>query len=244
LDEVSRFIVGKRDVLRMLLVALLSEGHVLLEGPPGTGKTLLAKTFAQVLGGTFKRVQMTPDLLPADIIGTTFYSMGKGEWGLKRGPIFANIFLVDELNRAPSKTQEALLEATQERQVTIEGQTLELPKPFLVLATQLPYGSEGTYPLTEVQIDRFAFQVGVNYPDSKEEIEIISRIDELEKPVVQSVMKPEDVDRIVEEVKKVYVSEQVKTYIVEIINGLRSMEEILTGLSLRASIWLYKGVEL
>lgn len=240
LSEVSRFVVGKLDLLKHLLIAILSEGHILLEGPTGTGKTHIARTFAQTIGGTFKRIQMTPDLLPADIIGTTVYNISKGVWDLKQGPIFANIVLIDELNRATPKTQAALIEAMQERQVTIEGQTIPLPTPFLILATQLPYG-EGTYPLSEVQIDRFAYRVDVKYPEFNEEIEIISKIDLFEKPSVNTVVNPRDIMDMVEKVRGIYVSDRVKKYIVEIVNKIRSMKEIRIGPGPRASIWLYKG---
>lgn len=240
LSEVSRFVVGKLDLLKHLLIAILSEGHILLEGPTGTGKTHIARTFAQTIGGTFKRIQMTPDLLPADIIGTTVYNISKGVWDLKQGPIFANIVLIDELNRATPKTQAALIEAMQERQVTIEGQTIPLPTPFLILATQLPYG-EGTYPLSDVQIDRFAYRVDVRYPEFNEEIEIISKIDLFEKPSVNTVVNPRDIMDMVEKVRGIYVSDRVKKYIVEIVNKIRSMKEIRIGPGPRASIWLYKG---
>ncbi|MBS7638647.1 MoxR family ATPase [Candidatus Bathyarchaeota archaeon] len=241
LEEVSRLIIGKGDVLKMLWVALLSEGHVLLEGPPGVGKTLIARSFAQAIGGAFKRMQMTPDLLPADLIGTTYYRISEGVWDLKYGPIFANVVLADELNRATPKTQAALIEAMQEYQVTIEGKTLPLPKPFIVLATQLPYGSEGTYPLTEVFIDRFAYKIEVEYPTLGEELEIITRIDELERPTITQVATPEEIQAQVEEVRKIHVSEAVKRYIVDLVDSIRSMEEVRLGPSPRASIWLYKG---
>jgi MoxR-like ATPase len=241
LEEASRPIVGKRDVMRMLLVALLSEGHALLEGPPGVAKTLIARSFAQAIGGTFRRIQMTPDLLPADLTGTTYYRLSEGVWDMKYGPIFANVLLADELNRATPKTQAALLEAMQESQVTIEGKTLPLPRPFLVLATQLPYGSEGTYPLTEVFIDRFAYRIEVGYPSPGEEVEIISRIDEIEGLGITPATSPEEVQGIVEEVRKVHVSEAVKRYVVNLVGSIRAMEEVRIGPSPRASIWLYKG---
>ncbi|MEM2688088.1 MAG: AAA family ATPase, partial [Thermoproteota archaeon] len=157
LTELQKYIVGKQEVIEMLLTALFSEGHVLLEGPPGTAKTLMAKTFAQAIGAKFARIQMTPDTLPADILGTMVYSMRDSAFQLKKGPIFSNIILVDELNRAPPKTQAAFIEVMQELQVTIEGNTFPVEKPFMIIATQMPYGSPGTYPLTEVQTDRFAF---------------------------------------------------------------------------------------
>lgn len=241
LKEISRFVVGKAEIVKLMMVAMLSEGHILLEGPPGTGKTLLAKTFATSIGGSFKRVQMTPDLLPADIIGTTFYDMKKAEWRLKKGPIFTNVLLVDELNRASPKTQSALLEAMQERQVTLEGQTLTLPRPFLVLATQVPYGGEGTYPLTDVQMDRFAYRTLTNYPDPSEEKVIISKADFIDEFQVNQVTTPETVASLIEEVKKVHVSDRVKDYIINLVNKIRNMDEVYLGPSPRASIWLMKG---
>jgi len=241
ISEVSKVVVGKSDVLQMLAVATLSEGHVLLEGLPGAGKTIIAKAFAKAIGGEFKRIQMTPDLLPSDIVGCSVYNLHKGSWEIRKGPIFANVVLVDELNRAPPRTQAALLEAMQERQVTIEGISMPLPRPFLVLATQVPTGAEGTYPLTDVQLDRFAYRIEVNYPSMDEEIEVLDRIDAIDEMEISNVASPEVLASVIDEVKKVKVSNAIKKYIVNLVDRLRSYEEIRWGPSPRASIWLYKG---
>lgn len=241
ISEVSRFIVGKKDVIEMMLVALLSEGHILLEGPPGTAKTLMAKTFAQAIGAKFSRIQMTPDTLPADILGTMVYNVRDATFYLRKGPIFANLVLIDELNRAPPKTQAAFLEVMQERQVTIEGTAYPLESPFLVLATQMPYGAAGTYPLTEVQRDRFAYNVRVTYASPDEELEILTRIDEIERGVVAQVASRSEVLGAIEETRNIYVSEAVRRYIVDLVAGLRSNHALVEGPSARASIWLMKA---
>lgn len=241
LAEVNRFIVGKKDVIEMLLVALISEGHILLEGPTGTAKTLMAKTFAQVIGAKFSRIQMTPDTLPADILGSVVYDVRRGEFNVRKGPIFANIVLIDELNRAPPKTQTAFLEVMQERQVTIEGVSYPVERPFLVLATQIPYGSPGTYPLTEVQIDRFAYKVRVSHPSPEEEVEILERVDFIESEGVRQVMSTKDVLRLIDEARKVHVSRAIKHYIVDLVTNLRRNNVLSEGPSTRASIWLMKA---
>ena len=241
LDSASEIIIGKKDVLEAIMVAILSEGHILLEGVPGVGKTLIAKTIAQLIGGEFKRIQMTPDLLPADIIGTNIYNPQAATFTLKKGPIFANIILTDELNRASPKTQSALIEAMQEKQVTIEGQTLPLPTPFLVIATQTPYEVAGTYPLSEVQIDRFALKIEVTYPNQQEEIEIITKIDHIERAEIQPVTTPQQVAQLIEETRRIYVAENLKQYIVNIVNNIRKNPYVKMGPSPRASIWLMKG---
>ena len=241
LENASKIVIGKKDVLEAMLIAILSEGHILLEGVPGVGKTLIAKTIAQLIGGEFKRIQMTPDLLPADILGTYIYNQQTSKFTLKKGPIFANIVLTDELNRASPKTQSALIEAMQEKQVTIEGQTLPLPTPFLVIATQTPYEIAGTYPLSEVQVDRFALKITVTYPNPQEEIEIISKINHIEKAEIQPVTTPQQIAKLIEQTKKIHVAENLKQYIINIINNIRSNPYVKMGPSPRASIWLMKG---
>jgi MoxR-like ATPase len=240
-SEVSRFIVGKKDAIEMMLVALLSEGHILLEGPPGTAKTLMAKTFAQAIGAKFSRIQMTPDTLPADILGTMVYNVRDSSFYLRRGPIFANLVLIDELNRAPPKTQAAFLEVMQERQVTIEGTPYPVESPFLVLATQMPYGAAGTYPLTEVQRDRFAYNVRVRHAPPEEEMEILARIDEIESGMVTQVADRGEVLKAIEAARGIYVSDAVRKYIVDLVAGLRGNDALVEGPSARASIWLMKA---
>jgi MoxR-like ATPase len=241
ISEVQRFIVGKKEVIKMMLVALISEGHILLEGPPGTAKTLMAKTFAQATGLDFARIQMTPDTLPADILGTVVYDVRSGDFHVRRGPIFANIVLVDELNRAPPKTQAAFLEVMQERQVTIEGVSHPVDRPFLVLATQIPYGSPGTYPLSEVQVDRFAYKVRVSHATPEEEVKILEMADLIEAGQVRQVAGKKQVLELVEEARKVYISAPVRQYIVDLVTGLRKNHALLEGPSTRASIWMMKA---
>jgi MoxR-like ATPase len=241
ISEVQRFIVGKKEVVKMMLIALISEGHILFEGPPGTAKTLMAKTFAQATGLDFARIQMTPDTLPADILGTVIYDVRSGDFHVRRGPIFANIVLVDELNRATPKTQAAFLEVMQERQVTIEGVSHPVDRPFLVLATQIPYGSPGTYPLSEVQVDRFAYKVRVSHATPEEEVKILEMADLIEAGQVRQVAGKKQVLELVEEARKVYVSAPVRQYIVDLVTGLRKNHALLEGPSARASIWMMKA---
>jgi MoxR-like ATPase len=240
LGEVSKVVVGKDDIKEVLLIALLSEGHVLIEGLTGTAKTLIARTFAQVIGGKFKRIQFTPDMLPADVTGFYMYTPS-GESKFIPGPVFANMVLTDELNRTTPRTQAALLEAMQERQVTIEGITHSLPKPFMVIGSQLPYGSEGTYPLTEVQVDRFMFRAWSGYPTKEEEDQVIEKIDYIEEPDIKVVATLEEVLLLQQAVKKVHVSEEIRKYIISLVDYARQDPDVLTAPSTRATISLYKG---
>ncbi len=219
--ELSRVIVGQRHLVESLLIGLLADGHILLEGVPGLAKTLAISTLSKSIDGHFARVQFTPDLLPADLIGTLIYSQKREEFEVKKGPIFANFVLADEINRAPAKVQSALLEAMQERQVTIGDSTYKLPAPFLVLATQNPIEQEGTYPLPEAQVDRFMLKVVLDYPKKEEEKLIVRQNVRGAFPEVRPVVKPEDVIRARNLVREVYLDEKIEQYIVDIVYATR-----------------------
>ncbi len=238
LSEVSTVIVGKRATLEFVLTAFLANGHILFEDFPGLAKTLMSKLFAQALGCRFRRIQFTPDLLPADITGTYVLDRRDGQFKLRHGPIFANILLADEINRAPPKTQSALLEAMQERQVTIEGDTYPLERPFIVIATQNPIEYEGTYPLPEAQIDRFMMRLSVGYPTKEEEVQILTRRVEFQTDDyrVDPVMNPEiflEAQRVTEQV---HVDDSIKEYAVEIVQKTRTHSLIGLGSSPRGSL--------
>ncbi len=219
--ELARVIVGQRHLVESLLIGLLADGHILLEGVPGLAKTLAISTLSKSIDGHFARVQFTPDLLPADLIGTLIYSQKREEFEVKKGPIFANFVLADEINRAPAKVQSALLEAMQERQVTIGENTYKLPAPFLVLATQNPIEQEGTYPLPEAQVDRFMLKVVLDYPKKEEEKLIVRQNVRGAFPEVKAVVKPEDVIRARDLVREVYLDEKIEQYIVDIVFATR-----------------------
>jgi len=221
LREIGKVIVGQRYLIERLLIALLADGHILIEGVPGLAKTLAVKTLAAALAVKFQRIQFTPDLLPADLIGTLVYSPKDGQFTTKKGPIFSNIILADEINRAPSKVQSALLEAMQERQVTIGENTFKLDEPFLVLATQNPIEQEGTYPLPEAQVDRFLLKLKVTYPTKKEEREILEKVALMEREKVHPILTPAKIARLREVMKGIYVDEKIKDYILEIIFATR-----------------------
>jgi len=243
-SEASKAVVGQEEAFTQILIALFSGGHVLLEGVPGTAKTLMAKTLAALTGVEFKRVQFTPDLMPSDVIGTQVFEMGTGQFRLRKGPVFTNILLGDEINRAPAKTQSALLEAMEERQVTIEGERLPLPEPFFVMATQNPVEYEGTYPLPEAQLDRFLFKVIVDYAPQEVEIEVLRRYHagfdahRLETVGLRPVMNPEILAQCRAEIRQVQVDDGILKYVTDIAQASRKSLDLILGGSPRASISL------
>ena len=242
LNEISTVIVGKRQVLEMVLSAVLANGHILFEDFPGTAKTLMAKLFAQGLGCAFRRVQFTPDLLPADITGTYVYNQKTGDFELRKGPIFTNILLADEINRSPPKTQAALLEAMQERQVTLDGRSQVIPSPFLVLATENPIEFEGVYQLPEAQLDRFIMRIGVGYPEKGEELQILKgrmarKQDEF---VIEPVASPETILELQAAVEGVHVDDDVLSYMVDIVRETRHHAQVEVGVSPRGTLALLK----
>jgi len=246
MKEIGRVVVGQRYMIERLLVGLLADGHVLLEGVPGLAKTLTVSTLSDAIGTDFQRIQFTPDLLPADLLGTLVYNQEKGSFSIKKGPIFTNIILADEINRSPAKVQSALLESMQERQVTIGERTFSLDDPFLVLATQNPIEQEGTYPLPEAQVDRFMLKIAVDYPTRDEELEIMRRMARTgEQPSIQSVASPDQILRARDVLDDLYVDERVEQYIVDLVlasrhpadHGLDALTPLVEyGASPRASI--------
>jgi MoxR-like ATPase len=248
--EIERVIVGQRAMIDRLLLGLLTGGHILIEGVPGLAKTLAVRTMAQCLRLNFHRIQFTPDLLPADVVGTQIYNPRSGEFTIKKGPVFANLLLADEINRAPAKVQSALLEAMQEKQVTIGDNTYLLEEPFLVMATQNPIEQEGTYPLPEAQVDRFMLKLKIDYPNKEEEFAILERMGAVETHVAaQPVMGPEDVGRLRRAVDEIYMDVKIKRYIVDVVYATRKPGEyqldigpyVQYGASPRATIFLARA---
>ena len=248
-EQVGKVIVGQQYMVERLLIGLLSNGHVLLEGVPGLAKTLTVKTLSNTIKTKFQRIQFTPDLLPADLVGTLIYDPQNKKFETKKGPIFSNIILADEINRSPAKVQSALLEAMQERTVTIGENTYKLDDPFLVLATQNPIEQEGTYPLPEAQVDRFMLKLSIGYPTPEEELEIMRRMTKGEEPSVDAVVTPKDIVEAREVVEEIYVDPKIEQYIVDIVfatrepknYGLEDLAELISfGASPRASINLIK----
>ncbi|MBS3781863.1 MAG: MoxR family ATPase [Candidatus Thermoplasmatota archaeon] len=242
IDEVSKAIVGKRSVLQKTLLGILANGNILFEDYPGLAKTLLSNCFARTLGCDFKRIQFTPDLLPADITGSFIYDKNTGDFKMRKGPIFTNILLADEVNRAPPKTQAALLEAMQEKQTTIEGETHTLDNPFIVIATQNPIEYEGTYPLPEAQVDRFLLRLDVGYPSASDEVEILKRrkdrkTDDVE---INRVTDPETLIDMQNKIEDVHLDDDIKKYIVNIVQRTRNNKDVEVGSSPRGSLALMK----
>lgn len=246
IDEVKKVIVGQDELIKKMMVGILADGHILLEGLPGLAKTMAINTLSQTLSADFKRIQFTPDLLPADVIGTQIYNPQESNFSVKKGPVFTNILLADEINRAPAKVQSALLEAMAERQVTIADQTYKLPRPFMVLATQNPIEQEGTYPLPEAQVDRFLMKILITYPDKKDERQILERMGKLHlNHQVGHIASPEDILSARKLVDEIYISDELKDYIVDIIfatrkdGGPKELDSLIeSGASPRATIAL------
>ncbi len=250
LKEVSKVIVGQQEMLEGILMGLLTGGHVLLEGVPGLAKTLTISSISKAISLDFQRIQFTPDLLPTDLIGTLVFNPKSGEFTPKKGPIFTNIVLADEINRAPAKVQSALLEAMAEKQVTISDTSYKLDSPFLVLATQNPLEQEGTYPLPEAQMDRFMFKIQVTYPNKKEELEILEKMSTNDSPTISPVISKEELMRASQRVDQIYVDDKIKQYIVELVMATREPDDyglshmsnlISVGVSPRASISLTRA---
>jgi len=242
LEEVERAVVGKRDALALVLLAILGDGHVLIEDFPGLAKTLTARSFAQVLDIEFSRIQFTPDLMPSDVTGSSVYNQRTGDFEFRRGPIFTNLLLGDEINRAPPKTQASLLEAMQERQVTIEGETIRLDAPFLVIATQNPIEYEGTYPLPEAQLDRFLLRVNFGYPSRDDEWTLLERRLERATDEIQldAVIDRPGLVEMQEAIEQVHVTEPVGRYVVDVVTGTRTSQRVQVGASPRGSLALLK----
>jgi len=238
--EIAKYIIGQQQTIDLLLVAMLADGHVLLEGVPGVAKTLMSKLLAKTIHAKFKRIQFTPDLMPSDIIGTMVYNAKTGDFDFKRGPLFANIVLTDEINRAPAKTQAALFEAMEERQITVDGTTHILEKPFMVMATQNPIEQEGTYRLPEAQLDRFLFKVEVSYPSLEEEKQILKTFHAQKNVVdldtIKSFLNPVDIAKLRAIVQQVHIEDNLVNYIAQIVHETRSHNAILLGASPRASL--------
>lgn len=243
-DNIEKVIVGKREVITLLLTAFLADGHVLLEDVPGTGKTKLARSLAASLGGEFTRIQFTPDLLPGDVTGMNVYNRNTGEFELRKGPVFTNILLADEINRATPRTQSGLLESMEERQVTIDGESLTLPAPFFVIATQNPIETAGTFPLPEAQLDRFTMKLTVGLPSYEDEVAILDRfMKEDPYQTLGAIVSLQELMEMKEEVNNVFVHKEIEKYIVEIVSNTRKKDKVVMGASPRASLALLRSAK-
>ncbi len=246
--EMGRVIVGQKNMLEGMLTGLLCDGHILLEGVPGLAKTLSVQSMAKAIDLGFKRIQFTPDLLPADLVGSEIYNAKTADFSIRKGPLFTNIILADEINRAPAKVQSALLEAMQERQITIGSETFPLPEPFIVLATQNPIEQEGTYPLPEAQVDRFMLKLKIDYPTKEEEVDIVTRMTSSDNTDINRVISPDDIQEAKKVIDQIYIDQRIIRYIVDVVDASRAPENcgldighlIEYGASPRASIYLTK----
>lgn len=244
IDNVTKVVIGKQDVVKLILVAFYCQGHALLEDVPGVGKTMLVKALAKTVGCSFKRIQFTPDLLPTDVTGVSIYNQKTNDFEFKPGPVIANIVLADEINRSSPKTQSALLEAMEEGQVTADGQTYAIPKPFFLLATQNPIEYEGTFPLPEAQLDRFMLRLRLGYPQFQEEVQLLSRL-QFQHPIdkLEQVANTQEILKAQEIIKQVHVDQSLSNYIVKIIHSLRNHSQVYLGASPRGSLAIFKGAQ-
>ncbi|WP_459201897.1 AAA family ATPase [Methanococcus sp. CF] len=233
--EMEKCVVGNEDIIKLLLISMLSKGHILLEGMPGLAKTTIVKNFAKIFGLSFSRIQLTPDTMPSDIIGVYYYSEKTKDFIIKKGPIFANILLADEINRTPPKTQSAMLEAMQEGQATVEGNSIKLPEPFILMATMNPIEYEGVYPLPEAQLDRFMFKLNLEYPKKDDEINMLKKKYANSFGTVNSIISSEELNEAFEQVQKIKVSDKILEYIYEIVKLTRTSDKLLYGVSPRTS---------
>ena len=243
-EELAKMLIGQEHLIDLLLVSLFTGGHVLLEGIPGIAKTMAAKLLAKSIHADFSRIQFTPDLMPADVIGAAIFNMKNSNFEFQKGPVFSNLVLIDEINRAPAKTQAALIEVMEEKQVTVDGTSHKMGAPFFIIATQNPIEQEGTYPLPEAQLDRFVFRIRLDYPSLADEIKILERYESdfaQNMDMINPVLAPEEIAKINELVERVYIKKEVLNYIAEIVNATRNSHTIYLGASPRASLWLLKA---